>query len=444
MTDPRTPAPRTDPSSASPPAPDDARTWWQQPGLEVREGRLCVAGRDAEALAREHGTPLVVYDVTRVREQVRAVQAALAETGRPYRVRFALKSQRAPEILAALRALGAPGTPESVGIDVCSPAEVLHALANGWRAEEISYTGTNVSERDLDVLLARPLHLNVDTLSQLERVGRRAPGTSLGVRINPRAGAAHHYVPVGQSADDELRFGVYSGAKPTKFGIYPEQLDDAVAIARRHSLTIDTVAFHLSHQLMSREDLANYDHALGEAAKMTARLIDAGCPIAEVNTGGGLGAPLGPGDEPLDLATWAGLIAKHFGGFGVTLASEPGEFFTKYCGTLLAEVVTAEQRMGVPFIGLDAGWNVMPTRFIWGEQLELVHATKADAPRTETVYVSGHINEAPDLFAEDYPFPPTAEGDIVAVIGAGSYCQTVHSPHCMRPFPKALFFDERV
>jgi diaminopimelate decarboxylase len=138
MTDPHTPASRTDQISTLPFAADDARTWWRQPGLEVREGRLCVAGRDAEALAREHGTPLVVYDVTRVREQVRAVQAALAETGRPYRVRFALMSQRAPEILAALRALGAPGTPESVGIDVCSPAEVLHALANGWRAEEIS------------------------------------------------------------------------------------------------------------------------------------------------------------------------------------------------------------------------------------------------------------------------------------------------------------------
>jgi hypothetical protein len=34
-----------------------ARTWWSRPGLEVREGRLAIAGRDAEELAREHGTP---------------------------------------------------------------------------------------------------------------------------------------------------------------------------------------------------------------------------------------------------------------------------------------------------------------------------------------------------------------------------------------------------
>ena len=64
----------------------------------------------------------------------------------------------------------------SVGIDACSPGEVLHALANGWRADEISVTATNLSERDLDVILAHDVHLNLDAVSQLERVGRRAPG----------------------------------------------------------------------------------------------------------------------------------------------------------------------------------------------------------------------------------------------------------------------------
>ena len=53
-------------------------------------------------------------------------------------VRLALKAQRAPEVLAALRARGAPGSPDAVGIDACSPGEVLHALEHGFTAEEIS------------------------------------------------------------------------------------------------------------------------------------------------------------------------------------------------------------------------------------------------------------------------------------------------------------------
>ena len=51
---------------------------WEHEGVRVVDGRLLVAGRDAEALAREHGTPLYVFDVVRVAEQARALRDALA------------------------------------------------------------------------------------------------------------------------------------------------------------------------------------------------------------------------------------------------------------------------------------------------------------------------------------------------------------------------------
>lgn len=419
-----------------------SRTWWVRPGLEVRSGRLLIAGHDAQELVREHGSPLYAYDVEQVVEQIRAVDRALAATGLRFRIRLALKAQREPEILAAVRSLGGDEA-SSVGLDVCSPGEVQHGLANGWLPSEISYTGTNLSDADLDAILASGIHVNVDLVTQLERFGRRRPGGRVGIRVNPRAGAAHAYVPVGSSPDDELRFGVYSGEKPTKFGIYPEQLDEALAAARRHELTIDTVHFHLAHQLLD-EDLPAFDDAVAKAAAMVRRLQDAGCPIEEVNTGGGLGTPLRDGDRPLDLDAWAGILARHLGPLDVTIGTEPGEFFTKHAGVLLAEVVTVEERLGTTFVGLAAGWNVMPHRFVWGEFVELVHCTAADAPRTQRVTVSGHINEAPDLFAEDYPLPPTREGDVLAILGAGNYCQAVAAPHCMRSAAGALFFHGRL
>ena len=119
-------------------------TWWDRPGLEVRAGRLSIAGRDAESIAREHGTPLYVHDLVRVEEQARGLQGALAAAGLRHRVRLALKAQREPAFLAFLRALGAPGSPQSVGMDVCSPMEITWAVDHGWRQEEISYTGTNL------------------------------------------------------------------------------------------------------------------------------------------------------------------------------------------------------------------------------------------------------------------------------------------------------------
>jgi diaminopimelate decarboxylase len=408
------------------------RPFWQRPGTEVCSGRLVLAGRDAERVARQHGTPLYAYDLTRIKEQVRSLQQALTRAGLHGRTRLAMKAQREPEVLAYVRQLGDPGTPESVGLDVCSPGEALHGLSHGWLPEEISYTGTNVSERDLDVILAHPIHINVDLLSQIDRVGRRAAGRHIGFRVNPRGGAAW--------GGDES--SLYSGTRPTKFGIYEEQLDEALALARRHSLIIDTVHFHVGDGFLD-DGLTAYGEAVGKATAMTRYLIDAGCPIIEVNTGGGLGVPQLPGERPLDLDAYAAILAAHLGPLDVRVGVEPGDFLCKESAILLAEVVTVEDRLGVPFIGLDAGWNVMNDRFIYHAPFEIVLCRAADAPPTQRATVAGHINEGDDLFAEDYPMTEVEEGDIVAIMNVGGYNQAMTMTHCMRPAAAAVYFEDR-
>jgi diaminopimelate decarboxylase len=71
----------------------EERTWWARPGLEVRDGHLTIAGRDAEALARDRGTPLYAYDLARVKEQARALEDAFANAGLRGLVRLAVKGR---------------------------------------------------------------------------------------------------------------------------------------------------------------------------------------------------------------------------------------------------------------------------------------------------------------------------------------------------------------
>ena len=407
-------------------------SWWERPGLEVRDGRLSIAGRDAEAIAREHGTPLYVHDLVRVEEQARALQGALERAGLRHRVRLALKAQREPAFLDFLRALGAPGTPGSVGIDACSPGEVRWALEHGWQPSEISYTGTNLSDADLDRILPSGVHLNVDLLSQLDRVGRRAPGSTVGLRVNPRIGAS--YPGGGQS---------YAGERPTKFGIFPEDLDDALSIARRHRLTIDTVHVHAGYLYLS-DALPVVAETIRRVAAAARTLIDAGCPIVEVNTGGGLGVPFRPGDEPLDLDAWAGVLATHLGPLDVTVGTEPGEFLAKQCAIHLAEAVTVEDRDGTTFVGLDTGWNVINEHFVYRIPFHPILCRAPNGEPLRAVTVSGHINEGNDVFAEDHPMPDVREGDVVAIPNVGAYNASMVSAHCLRPAPASVFFTDRV
>jgi diaminopimelate decarboxylase len=410
------------------PLPAPAPTWWRRPGLGVVDGSLSLNGADLEALARDRGTPLFAYDMARPVENVRALQGALERAGVHHVVRFALKAGPDPRLLAVLRGLGGPGEPGSVGIDACSPGEVLHALANGWRADEISHTGTNVSERDLDVLLAHPIHLNLDGVSQLERVGRRTPGRTVGIRVNPGAGAGY---------TEHL---AYAGERPTKFGVTEDRLDDAIAACRRHGLVVDTLHFHAGSGWLG-DQLDGFEAALSRATRYLDRLLAAGFAIREVNVGGGLGRVARDAEQPVDLDAYAQVVGRHLAAYGVTAAFEPGDLVMKDAGVLLGEVVSVERRGGTTFVGLDIGWNVNCAYFIYRYAQEIVPVRDPFRERTQVVTVAGHINEAGDVFAEDYPFPDVAEGEVVAILNAGGYLQAMSMTHCLRPTGDAVYLE---
>lgn len=407
------------------PAPAPPSPWWVRPGLETVDGRLLVAGADAERLARDRGTPLFVYDRRRFAENAERLAAALRGAGLRHRLRFALKANPDPRALEVLRPL--------VGIDACSPGEVVRALECGWPAAEISVTATNLSDRDLDVILASGAHLNLDAVSQVARMGRRLAAGGhrprpIGLRINPGAGAGYN---------EKL---AYSGVRPTKFGIYADRVDDAVAAASRHDLPIDTIHVHAGSGWLA-DGLPAFEASLERVVAVARRLIAEGQPITEINVGGGLGVPARAAERPVDLDAYAVAIAHQLAGLDVVVGCEPGDYLAKDSAVLLAEVVTVEERGGTTFVGLDVGWNVNCSHFIYRYAQELVVCRAATADRTERVTVAGHINEAGDLFAEDYDLPPVVEGDIVALLNAGGYHQAMSSTHCLRPHAEGLFLD---
>jgi diaminopimelate decarboxylase len=177
---------------------------------------------------------------------------------------------------------------------------------------------------------------------------------------------------------------------------------------------------------------------------MAGRLLDAGCPLVEINAGGGLGTPTGAGEAPLDLDAYAAILARRFGGLGVAVGTEPGEFLANECGVLLAEVVTVERRLGERFVGLDAGWNVMNDAYIYGREPAAIVAARADAPRDDAVTLAGNINEGDDVFARGRAFARVEEGEIVAFVSVGGYCPGMWTDHCLRPRAATLYFSDRL
>ena len=102
-----------------------------------------------------------------------------------------------------------------------------------------------------------------------------------------------------------------------------------------------------------------------------------------------------------------------------------------------------EDRDGTTFVGLDTGWNVLNEHFVYRSPFFPIVCRAADADPAHRVTVSGHINEGPDLFAEDHPMPEVREGDVVALPNVGSYNASMSSAHCLRGPAASIAFPER-
>jgi diaminopimelate decarboxylase len=385
------------------------RLWWERDDLCYRDGRLQLGGSELAPIA-EAGTPAFVYSAARVCDNLLRLRAALDAAGVAHDAFYAVKANRFPPLIRYLKALG------RCGIDACSPAELRHALQLGFAEHEISYTGTSVSESDLDCLQRHPgVHVNCDALSTIRRLGRRCPGRRIGLRVNPGLGAGYN---------DRLH---YAGAKPTKFGIYPDRFAEAMTLAGESGLEVDTLHFHIGSGYLG-DALDVLDRVLERVGAMQ----DAYPQIRTLNVGGGLGLRLTEADRAIDTGRWAAIIGMHARRRGLRVQIEPGDYLVKDAGALLVRVNTVEDKAGVRFVGVDAGLGIQNLPAYYQTPFIVAPLQRAAGAPLERVTIAGNINEAIDLLAEDVELPAVAEGDLLALLNAGGYGSAAASNHCMR------------
>ncbi|WP_337185963.1 diaminopimelate decarboxylase [Phenylobacterium sp.] len=392
----------------------DPAFWWTRDDLAYVDGRLVFAGVDVAAAADEALDPLYLYSAPRVGENLDRLAGALSALPGPARVYYAMKANRFIPLLETMARQG------RCGVDICSPDEMDRALAAGFAAQDISFTGTGVSDRDLDRLLAHPdLHINCDSVSMIRRIGARAPGRAIGLRVNPERG-------VGYGGSARL---TYAGAEVTKFGVYRPQWPDAVAAARAHGLRLTTLHFHVGCGYLDRE-LADWEAAVEAALEF----LDLAPDVTTVNVGGGLGLPQQANDAPLDLARWAAVIARRISARGLSVAVEPGDYLVKDAGLLVLEVTDVEVKRDELFASVAGGFNLAPEPAHYARPCAPLACVlrEPDPGRWRPTTVAGNINEALDIWARGAPLPPLAGGDRIALLHTGGYGASMSSNHCMR------------
>ena len=151
----------------------------------------------ANALAEQFGTPFYVYDAAVIRRQIERVRRAFAQL--PFQPFYAMKANGALAILRLVREAG-------FGCDCVSPGEIFIARRAGFTPEQIWFTCSNVSDDDLRAVGDASIVINVNSMSEIDRILALDLPNPIALRVNPDVGAGHHADVV--TAGGGVKFGI--------------------------------------------------------------------------------------------------------------------------------------------------------------------------------------------------------------------------------------------
>jgi diaminopimelate decarboxylase len=389
-----------------------------QKPLENRSGKLYFDGVSALELADAFDTPLYVVSENRIRDNYRRLRNALTRNYEKIRVYYAAKANSNLSVLKILETEGA-------FLDAVSPGEVFMALTTGFPAERILFTGTSVRTDELKFLADSHITVNVDSLSQLNRLLKIKVPAVMSVRVNPEIGAGHH--------DHCITAG-----KNTKFGLWETDAVNAYKTAKDAGVERFGIHMHVGSGVLNVEPFVL---ALDKLLSIAKRVHDeVGLSFEFVDMGGGIGVPYKPEDKPLDLSMFSenvlSLFKRRVDEYGLGepfFCVEPGRYLVCDASILLARVNTVKATPFKRFVGVDAGFNTLVRPTMYGSYHNVLVANNLDAPEAETYDVVGPICESGDILAKDRRLPKVQEGDLLAVLNAGAYGYAMSSQYNARP-----------
>jgi diaminopimelate decarboxylase len=385
----------------------------------VVDGELVLGGVTASALAREYGTPLVVYDEATLRAQAHAYLEAAPGALIAY-------GTKAFPSVAVLRLL----EEEGLGADVSTVGELEFALRAGIGGERLVIHGNNKE----DELLRRSAEIGalivLDSLDELERA-RTIGATRCLVRVTPGIEADTHE-------------GIMTGHLGSKFGLPP---DDAVEAIRRFPeclglhVHVGSQLLHFGASLMTVTWIADFAARVRAELDWTPRIVD---------LGGGLGARHVPDEPSFTIAEFVGgLLAEHTRSWelqglpAVDLVLEPGRSLVSRAGVTLYSVGGVKRTSAATtFVTIDGGMSDNPRPAIYNARYTALLANRADEPPAEAYAVAGKHCESSDVLIERVELPEPRRGDLLAVPVTGAYTLSMSSNYNAVTRPPAVLVGD--
>jgi len=361
--------------------------------LITDEKFACILG-----FTKDKETPCLIIDLEKVGEKYDELSRAMPDA----KIYFAVKANPLDDILKLLYERGSY-------FDVASRYEIDQLFRLGVPAERMSYGNTIKKEVDIAYAYEKGIRLySTDSLSDIEKLARRAPGSKVNFRL----------LLDGSGADWPLS---------RKFGAHPEMVYQLVKQTKELGLIPYGISFHVGSQ---QRDIGQWDSAIALVRYLFDSLAEDNIVLECINLGGGFPAQY---IKPTQgVPAYAEEILKYiyedFPGRKLDIIIEPGRSLVADAGVIVAEVVMISKKSEsnrTRWVYLDIGkfGGLIETTDEAIKYPILFGDRKEDDTWTEIV-LAGPTCDSADILYENFKYKAPSdlkEGDRVYILTTGAY-----------------------
>lgn len=362
-----------------------------------RHMNLSIPREQLISIARQFGTPVYVYDAEKIKHQYETLVNAFSVLDT--RIFYASKALTNIHVVRYINSLGC-------NIDCSSINEVKLALHAGVAPENVLYTSNGISFAEIEEAVAAGVHVNIDSLSNLEKFGRKyGHRYPVGIRLRPNIMAGGN-------------MKISTGHNKSKFGIPVEQIGELEAIVKANQIFIRALHIHTGSEIKDADVFVKGIEVLFD-------LIPHFPELEVIDLGGGFKVPYRPGETSADVALLGEKLKESFGRHPLAnnrklqIWFEPGKFLVSECGYLLADVNVVKQNGDTIIAGVNTGLNHLIRPMMY-ESYHHISNLSNPTGAEKNYMVTGYICET-DTFASDRLLPEINEGDLLCFHNAGAY-----------------------
>ncbi len=402
--------------------------------LSVNEkGHLCIAGTDTVLLAKEYGTPLMVLDEERIRENmrkyVRAMKKHFGDTALPF---YASKAFSCKYLYRLAKE-------EGMGVDIVSVGELYTAKSAEFDLKYSCFHGNNKTDHDIEYAIENGIgHIVVDNLSELDRIDEIASQMntvqSVILRLSP-------------GIDPHTFAAVNTGSVDCKFGIAIEtsQAEQALKYAlSKKNISVDGIHAHIGSQIFDIEPFCDEATIMISFLSEMKKKYGFDCKI--LNLGGGFGVKYVESQPEIDIEGFIGKIAEYVktevqnsGINAPTIYMEPGRsIVADTCLTLYTVGGTKVIPGFKNYVSVDGGMSDNPRYALYGSEYTVCMASRMNDEPDFVCAVAGRCCESGDLIQENVALPSPVRGDILSVLVTGAYNYSMASNYNRIPRPAVV------